>query len=68
MYQVKTTGQTFASYLAAVAAGKAADSEVFEVATGARRWAPAAPVGTKAARLYRERLAARAAYEAMMAK
>ena len=66
MYQVKSTGQTFNSFLAAVAAGKAACSEVVEVATGVRRWAPAAPVASKAARHYRERLAARAAYEAMV--
>lgn len=66
MYQVKTTGKTFSSFLTAVAAGKAAGSEVFEVETGARRWAPAAPVVPKAARQYRERLAARAAYDEMV--
>jgi hypothetical protein len=66
MYQVKTTSQTFNSFLTAVAAGKAACSEVFEVETGVRRWAPAAPIAAKAARQYRERLAARAAHEAMV--
>lgn len=66
MYQVKTTGETFNSFLAAVAAGKAAASDVIEVETGVRRWAPAAPVSSKKARQYREALAARAAYEQMV--
>ena len=66
MYQVKATGQTFGSFLAAVAAGKAAGSEVFEVETGVRRWAPADPVDAKKSRRYRERMAAHAAYESMV--
>jgi hypothetical protein len=66
MYQVKTTGQTFNSFLTAVAVAKVEGSEVFEVSTGLRRWAPAAPVSAKKMRLYRDGLAARAAYEAMV--
>ena len=66
MYQVKTTGQTFDSFMSAVACAKSANSEVFEVETGARRWAPAAPVSSKKLRQYQNQLAARAAYEAMV--
>lgn len=39
MYQVNQT--TYTSFKAAVEAAAAAGAEVFEVATGLRRWAPA---------------------------
>lgn len=37
-------GKDFATFTAAVCHGKAHNSEVFEIATGLRRWAPLPPV------------------------
>lgn len=63
MYIVTATGQSFESFIAAVAAGKAAGSEVVQADNGVRRWAPAAPVTSKQIRRYNERAAAYAAQQ-----
>ena len=65
MYEVKTTGEIFKSFMEACKAGKAANSEVYEVNTGIRRWYPAESVSEKNMRYYRERMAA---YNAQQAK
>lgn len=41
MYEIKTTGEKIKSFMEAVNIAKTIDSEVFEVETGLRRWAPA---------------------------
>lgn len=45
MYEVN--GTKFDSFFAAIAQAKAVGAEVFESATGARRWAPAAKKAAK---------------------
>jgi hypothetical protein len=65
MYEVKTTGEIFKSFMEACKAGKAANSEVYEVNTGIRRWYPAENVSEKNMRYYKERMAA---YNAQQAK
>ena len=64
MYQVTKTGERFDSFMKAIAAGKVADSEVLEIATGLVRWNPAPKVTEKKMRIYRERLNAYAAQKA----
>ena len=64
MYEVKTTGEKFNSFLAAVKVANAATSEVIEVATGLSRWAPAEKPSAKKMRMYAERKAAYDAQEA----
>ena len=66
MYKINTTGEVFPSFSAAVKAAQIIGADVHEVSTGLRRWAPAEPVAKKRQRMYRERLAARAAYEQMV--
>lgn len=63
MYEVKTTGEKHNSFMAAIAAARAIGSEVFEVSTGLRRWAPAPKVTAKRMRQYHEQAAAYAAQE-----
>jgi hypothetical protein len=63
MYVIKKTGETFASFIEACHAGQNARSEVFQVDTGVRRWAPAEPIAEKKKRMYEQRLAA---YESQM--
>ena len=64
MYEIKITGEKFNSFTKAIAAARAIDAEVIEVATGLRRWAPAPKVSWKRMRQYREQAAAYAAQEA----
>lgn len=64
MYEIKTTGEKFDSFMKATRAAAAIGAEVFEVATGLRRWAPAPKVTAKRMRQYREQAAAFAAQEA----
>ena len=64
MYEIKTTGEQFGSFTKAIAAASAIGAEVFEVATGLRRWAPAPKVSVERMRQYREHTAAYAAQEA----
>ncbi len=64
MYEVKETSQKFDSFLAAVAVAKNCGSDVFEVATGIRRWTPAPKVCAKRSRQYAEQCAAYAAQQA----
>lgn len=64
MYEIKITGEKFNSFTKAIAAARAIDAEVIEVATGLRRWAPAPKVSWKRMRQYREQSAAYAAQEA----
>ena len=59
MYKVEN--QEFTSYLAAVRAAEKIGAEVFEVATGIRRWTPAPKVNAKRLRYYEEQKAAFAA-------
>jgi hypothetical protein len=40
MYEIKATEEKFDSFFSAIAAAKKISAEVFEVATGLRRWAP----------------------------
>lgn len=61
MYEVKLTGEKIDSFFGAVKIAQAIGSEVYEVATGNRRWAPAAKVTAKQLRQYREGLSAYAA-------
>lgn len=64
MYEVKATGEKFNSFTKAVAAAVVIRSEVFEVETGVRRWAPAPEVSAKRMHRYREQAAAYAAQQA----
>jgi hypothetical protein len=61
-YTVNT--QNFDSFLKAVNYAKDINAEVYEVATGLRRWAPAAAPSSKKMRLYKERMAAYNAQQA----
>lgn len=63
MYEIKTTGEKIDSFMKAIRVAEAIGSEVFEVATGLRRWAPAPKVAAKRMRQYREHCAAYAAQE-----
>ena len=63
MYEVKATGEKFASFAGAVATARAIGSKVFEVSTGLCRWEPAPNISNKRMRYYRERCAAYAAQE-----
>jgi hypothetical protein len=58
MYEIKTTGEQIPSFTAACKAGQAAKSEVIEVSTGIRRWAPVELVSAKKMRIYNERMQA----------
>ena len=64
MYEIKTTGEKIESFMKAIRIAEAIGSEVFEVATGLRRWAPAPKVAAKRMRQYREQVAAYAVQEA----
>jgi hypothetical protein len=64
MYEIKTTGEKFNSFLKAISAARAINAEVFEAANGVRRWAPAPKVTEKRMRKYREQESAYAAQEA----
>ena len=59
----RANDRQFESFLAAVDYAAAHGAEVFEIATGLRRWTPSPPVDSKRQRLYRERLAAYEAQE-----
>lgn len=61
MYEVKLTGEKFGSFFAAVKVAQTIGSEVYEITTGIRRWAPASSVTAKQLRQYREGLSAYAA-------
>ena len=63
MYEIKTTGEKFDSFSKATRAAHAIGAEVYEVATGLRRWAPATKVSAKRMRQYREHVSAYAAQE-----
>jgi len=63
MYEIKATGEKINSFMNAIRAAEAIGSEVFEVATGLRRWAPAPKVSAKRMRQHREHVAAYAAQE-----
>ena len=63
MYEIKTTGEKIESYMKAVRIADAIGSEIFEVATGLRRWAPAPKASAKRMRQHREQVAAYAAQE-----
>lgn len=62
MYTVNTA--TYDDFLDAVRAAKPINADVYEVATGLRRWTPAQTPNAKAMRLYQERLAAYRAQQA----
>lgn len=64
MYQVN--GKTFTSYLTAIKHAQSIKANVVEIENGRIRWTPPSPVTEKAARKYRDHLAARAAYEEMV--
>lgn len=64
MYEVKSTGQKFASFSKAIEHAKAANSEIYEIETGLRRWAPIPKVSKKKLAYYEHR---KAAYEAYVA-
>ena len=59
MYTVN--GNLFNSYMAAIAAAKAENTEVIQADNGMVRWTPPAPVSAKRMRQYRNKAAA---YEA----
>ena len=62
IYTVNT--KTFDLFSKAVSYAKEINAEVYKVATGLRRWAPAASPSSKKMRLYNERLAAYNAQQA----
>ena len=68
MYEVKTTGQRFDTFGAAVDAAHDIGSEVIEVATGLRRWRPLTKVSLARKRRYAEQAAAFAAQERSKSK
>ncbi len=63
MYEIKATEEKFDSFFSAIAAAKKISAEVFEVATGLRRWAPAPKVSATRMSQYREQAAAYAAQQ-----
>lgn len=56
----------FDSFLSAVEYAKQTNSDVFEVATGLRRWTPDIKSDSKKQRMYQERLAAYQAYQKLI--
>jgi len=60
MYTIKSTGEKFDSFFAAIEAANAIRSEIYD-RDGVRRWAPAPVVSAKRMRHYLEQ---KAAYEA----
>jgi hypothetical protein len=65
MYEIKSTGQRFNSFLMAIEVAHSAGSEVIEVETGISRWQPAPKVSEKRMRKYHEQKAAFAAQESL---
>lgn len=63
MYEIKSTGEKFDSFIQATRVAATIGSEVFEVETGLRRWAPAPKVSAKRTRQYLEQKAAYAAQQ-----
>lgn len=63
MYEITATGEQFDSFFSAISAAKKIGAEVFEVATGLRRWSPAPKVSATRMSQYREQAAAYAAQQ-----
>ena len=68
MYEIKSTGERFYSFLDATRTAAAIRADVFEVETGARRWTPAPQVSKKRMRQYHEQAAAYAAQQSQKRK
>lgn len=66
MYEVKPSNKKFASFFDAIAFAEPLNAEIFEIATGLRRWAPLSKPTAKKMRQYREHAAAYAAQKRML--